>query len=298
MENFKNIFGSWMENDFLQRMVIILLCMVLVYFIDKALKRSLSKNVKSNENKYRVRKVISLFTYFLFSCVLLFVFRDKVGNIGATMGVIGAGVAFALQEVIISIAGWLNIIFTNNIMVGQRVRIANVKGDVIDIGVLSTTVMETGDWIAGDLYNGSIVTIANSFVFKERVHNYSAEYPFLWDEVTVPIRTGSDYHLARKIFTEVLNDICGDFSKASSESWTQLTNKYRIEEAQVAPMVTLSFDENWITFTLRYIVNYKKRRTTKDLIYTRLLDEIAKQQGVIAIAASTLEVSTFSDEKE
>jgi small-conductance mechanosensitive channel len=99
---------------------------------------------------------------------LLFVFRDKVGSIGATMGVIGAGVAFALQEVIISVAGWLNIIFTNNIMVGQRVRIANVKGDVIDIGVLSTTVMETGDWIAGDLYNGSIVTIANSFVFKER----------------------------------------------------------------------------------------------------------------------------------
>lgn len=298
MENYKDIFSSWVENDFLQRMVIILLCMVFVYFIDKALKRSLSKNVKSNENKYRVRKVISLFTYFLFSCVLLFVFRDKVGNIGATMGVIGAGVAFALQEVIISIAGWLNIIFTNNIMVGQRVRIANVKGDVIDIGVLSTIIMETGDWIDGDLYNGSIVTIANSFVFKERVHNYSAEYPFLWDEVTVPIRTDSDYHLARKIFTEVLNDICGDFSKASAESWTQLTNKYRIEEAQVAPMVTLSFDENWITFTLRYIVNYKKRRTTKDLIYTRLLDEIAEQKGLISIAASTLEVSTASDEKE
>ena len=134
--------SDWMENEFLQRLGIILVSVVLVFFIDKALKRSLSKNLKSNENKYRARKVISLFAYFLLSFVILFVFRDKVGNIGATMGVIGAGVAFALQEVIISIAGWLNIIFTNSVAVGQRVRIGQLKGDVIDIGVLSTTVME------------------------------------------------------------------------------------------------------------------------------------------------------------
>jgi hypothetical protein len=70
-----------------------------------------------------------------------------------------------------------------------------------------------------------------------------------------------------------------------------LTNKYQVEDAQVMPMVSLKFDENWITFTLRYVVDYKKRRGTKDLIYTKLLDEIAKYDNIIMIATTTLEIS-------
>ena len=113
------------------------------------------------------------------------------------------------------------------------------------------------------LYNGRIVTLSNSFVFKEKVHNYSAEYPFLWDEIQIPIRTESDYKQAKEVFVKVLDEVCGDYANRSKDEWQKMANKYRIEDAQVEPMVTLEIHENWILFTLRYIVDYKKRRFTK-----------------------------------
>ena len=85
--------------------------------------------------------------------------------------------------------------------------------------------------------------------------NCTAEYPFLWDELTIPVRTESDYKLARKIFTDVLNEVCSNYAQNSEAKWNELANKYKVEQAQVQPMVTLKFDENWITFTLRYVVD-------------------------------------------
>lgn len=260
-------------------------------------KRALNRTIKSTDNKYKARKAVTLSSYLLLVVVVLFVYSDKLGNVGVALGVAGAGIAFALQEVIVSLAGWLTIVLTSSISVGQRIKVGEVKGDIIDIGILTTTIMEVGDWVDGDLYNGRIVSLANSFVFKGTLHNYSAEYPFLWDELTVPIRLGSDFHFARGLFENVLNEICGDYAAASEQGWHQLANRYRVEEARVKPMVALRFDENWITFTLRYVVDYKMRRSTKDRIFTRLLDEIAKHPDRISIAASTLEITVDNEDE-
>ena len=161
---------------------------------------------------------------------------------------------------------------------------------------MRTTIMEMGDWVEGDLYNGRILTLANSYVFKEKIHNYSAEYPFLWDEVKVPIRTESDHGLAREVFSKVVNDICGDYAIKSEKGWKNMANKFRVEQANVRPTVRLKFDENWITFTLRYIVDYKSRGTTKDKIYTALLKEIAKHDS-ITVATTTSEVTSIVKEE-
>jgi hypothetical protein len=295
MERFKLLINNWLNNDSFERFLIIGVGIIIVFIISRVLKNKLNKDLSNNQNKYKARKIVNLFSYILFIAIILFVYNDKLGNIGTALGVAGAGIAFALQEVIVSLAGWVNIMTTNQVVIGQRVKIGDVKGDIIDIGVLSTTIMEIGDWINGDLYNGRIITLSNSYIFKETVHNYSSEYPFLWDELTIPIRTESDYHLARSIFTKVLSETCDSYATKSSESWQKLTNKFNVEDAQVSPMVTLSFDENWITFTLRYVVDYKKRRGTKDIIYTKILDEIAKHDNIIMIATSTLEISNPSN---
>jgi len=205
------------------------------------------------------------------------------------LGVTGAGIAFALQEVIVSLAGWLTIVFGRVFKTGDRVQLGGIKGDVMDVGVLRTTIMEIGQWVDGDLYNGRIVLVANSFVFKEPVFNYSGDFTFLWDEIQVPIRLESDHVLARKVFTKVLNDICKEYAEQSEEEWTRLAFRYRVEPARVQPIVSMKFDQNWITFTLRYIVDYKLRRSTKDKIYTALLDEIVKHDN-IRIATTTSEV--------
>jgi small-conductance mechanosensitive channel len=298
MEKLKVTLTRLFEEPIFERLMAIAIGIVVILLISYLAKRALKRTIKSTDNKYRARKAVNIFSYALVISVVLFVYSDKLGNVGVALGVAGAGIAFALQEVIISIAGWFSIMIGGIVGIGQRIKVGDLKGDIIDIGVLNTTIMEIGDWVDGDLYNGRIVNISNSFVFKEKVHNYSAEYPFLWDEIVIPLRTMSDYKLARKVFMDVLNDICGTYASNSQKQWGKLTDNYRVEEAQVQPMVTLKFDENWISFTLRYIVDYKKRRSTKDVIYSRLLDEIAKYDDLIMIATSTLEITSVNKNDE
>lgn len=288
---------SWFATASVERAVFVLFGIIAVFLLVSFLKKGINSRVEDTNSRYRVRKTVNFIGYLMVVLVLLLVYGDKLGNVGVALGVAGAGIAFALQEVIMSFAGWLSIMITGNPSAGQRVKIGEVKGDIIDVGIMSTTVMEMGDWVEGDLYNGRIITMANSYVFKENIRNYSAEYPFLWDEIQVPIRTESDHVLARKVFTDVANEVCKDYAVRSEAQWKQLALKFKVEPARVLPFVTLKFDQNWITFTLRYIVDYKTRRTTKDRIYTALLDEIAKHEN-ITVATTTSEVTSIVREPD
>jgi small-conductance mechanosensitive channel len=258
--------------------------------IGRALQRTVQRHVKDSSAKYRARKLVSFAVWIAAGLLLGSIFSDRLAGMTVAFGVAGAGVAFALQEVIASVAGWVAILFGEFYSTGDRVQLGGIRGDVIDIGVLRTTLMETGQWVAGELYNGRIVRIANSYVFKEPVFNYSADFPFLWDEITLPVRYGSDWKLAKTMLVDVADEICGDFALASRQAWLDAVNKYRLEEAKVEPMVTMAANDNWLEFTLRYTVDYRRRRMVKDQLFTRILEEIDASQDRIRLASATFEV--------
>ena len=137
------------------------------------------------------------------------IFQEKLGGLTIAIGVAGAVIAFALQEVIVSVAGWFAITFSHFYKTGDRIQLGGIKGDVIDIGILRTTIMEIGEWVKGDNYNGRVVRVANSFVFKEPVFNYSGDFPFLWDEISVPIKYGSDYSKTRHMQEKIAHQMFG-----------------------------------------------------------------------------------------
>ncbi len=141
-----------------------------------------------------------------------------------------------------------------------------------------------------DQYNGRIVRVANSFVFKEPVFNYSGEFPFLWDEIAVPVHLGSDVPTARALIARVAKDVVGAYSDAAEQAWEPMTRRYRIEKASVQPMIVMKFDASWIEFTLRYVVDYKARRVTKDQLFERILSEINATDGVVEVAGATLNI--------
>lgn len=282
---------SFLKSSLFENLALLIVITIIILVVMRFVKQTISKRINDTDNKYRARKAANIFGYVLIAACVLFVYSDKLGNIGITLGLASAGIALALQEVITSFAGWISILFTSQIKIGQRVKIGDLTGDIIDIGVLKTTLMEVGDWVNGDLYNGRITTISNSFVFKNPIQNYSADYPFLWDEIEIPIRTESDYKRARLVFEQVTANVCGNFAKSSQETWEAMSDKFRVENARVNPMISLKFDENWITFTIRYVVDYRNRRSTKDQLFTAILDALAKEEN-IAIGTSTLEVTS------
>lgn len=281
---------SWLFDPAVGKLVTASIGLIVIVVLVRLSQRSLGRYIQNTETRYRTRKVLTVLGYFVAFFFLGAVFSEKIGQFTVAFGVAGAGIAFALQEVIASIAGWLAVSFGGYYSSGDRIQLGGIRGDVIDIGVLRTTLMECGQWVNGDLYNGRIVRVANSFVFKEPVFNYSAHFPFLWDEVMVPIKYGCDYRMARKIIETVAEEVVGEYARSARQAWVDVVSKYMIEDAKVDPVVTMVANQNWIEFTLRYVVDYKLRRATKDRIFTRVLEEIDKTHDQVGIAASTLNI--------
>ncbi len=269
------------------RIATIFIGIAIIWVIIKSLQKNLFSKIKDNDNRYKAKKFGGFIGYLLTIILITVVYSDKLGGLTVALGVAGAGIAFALQEVIASFAGWLAIMFGGFYKSGDRVQLGGIKGDVMDIGVLRTTIMETGQWVDGDLYNGRIVLIANSFVFKEPVFNYSGEFPFLWDEIKIPIQFGSNYEKATKIFEQIGKEVAGDLTEKSKEKWSSLQSKYRLEDAQTEPMVSLTANDNWVEFTLRYVVSYRKRRATKTVLFTKILKEVEATGSEIKFASAT-----------
>ena len=259
----------------------------IIWILVKLVQKNLLSKIKENDNRYKAKKISGFLGFALSFLLVTVIYSNKLGGFTVAFGVAGAGIAFALQEVIASFAGWLAISFGGFYKSGDRVQLGGIKGDVMDIGVLRTTIMETGQWVDGDLYNGRIVMIANSFVFKEPVFNYSGDFPFLWDEIKIPIQFGSNYQKTKELLIAVGKEIAGDLTVKSHDKWISLQNKYRLEDAQTEPMVSLIANDNWVEFTLRYVVSYKKRRATKTELFTRILTEIEKPNSEIKFASAT-----------
>src|ERR1700735_4467095 len=146
----------------------------------RVLEQTLPRRFGRADARYRVRKFVVFCGYLAILLFLAMLFEDRLGRLSFALGVIGAGVAVALQDVVASIAGAFSIGFSNLYTVGDRVQIGETRGDVIDIGLLRTTLMETGDWVNRDLYNGRLVRIPNSLVLKASVFNYSQGFRFVW----------------------------------------------------------------------------------------------------------------------
>jgi small-conductance mechanosensitive channel len=272
------------------KIVTLLIGGIIIIIISRFIKKRIGKFIKENETKYKIRKIITFLTYLLVITFITIVFSDKLGGITVALGVAGAGIAFALQEVILSLAGWLAITFSNFYKIGDRVQVGGNVGDVIDIGLLRTTLMECRQWVSSDQYTGRIIRIANSYVFKDPVFNYSADFPFLWDEIKFPIRYNSNIDLTRKIIHDAAYEIVGSYILSAQKYWNEMLNKYIIEPAKVEPMIFLIANDNWLEFSLRYVVDYKSRRSTKDKLFTKIIKDIESTGSKVQIASSTFEL--------
>ena len=173
---------------------------------------------------------------------------------------------------------------------GDRIEINGIKGDVIDIDSIYTTMMEIGEWVSSDNYSGRIVKLSNAFVFRGPIYNYSRDFPFIWDEFDIPVRYGSDTELAKEIIMKIAGENLSEYVNASKNEWKTIVERYYIEDARVEPSLAISLNDNWIQFNLRYIVDYKRRRLTKHLLNELIISEIEKTGGKVQLASATVEI--------
>jgi len=262
----------------------------LVFALVAWIRRILKKKLPDNSMKYKSQKGIEIMGYFLVILITISYFTGSIKDFGLAIGLLTAGITITLQELILSIAGSFYIFFVKVYKPGDRIEINGIKGDVIDIDSIYTTMMEIGEWVSSDNYTGRIVKLSNSFVFKGPVYNYSQDFPFVWDEFNLPIRYGSDMELAKKIIVEVAQDKLSGYVQESIADWKGVVEKYYIEDAQVDPTLAITMTDNWTQMNLRYIVDYKKRRYVKHLLNEEIGRKIEATNGAVILASATFEV--------
>jgi small-conductance mechanosensitive channel len=253
-------------------------------------RKFIRKKQASTDTRYKSQKIIEVVGYLLILLVSISYFTGNIKDFALAIGLFTAGITITLQELILSIAGSVYIFFVQVYKPGDRIEINGIKGDVIDIDSIYTTMMEIGEWVSSDNYSGRIVKLSNSFVFKGPVYNYSSDFPFIWDEFNIPVRYGSDLELAKEIIVGIASEHLSGYVRSSISKWKSVVERYYIEDAQVEPTLALTMTDNWIQFNLRYIVDYKKRRYTKHVLNDLIHKAIEASEGKIVLASATLEV--------
>ena len=278
LEYITNWFSSHpTTTSIIKYIVWVLFIIGIIQFLRSFLKRRLPVA----NSRYKAQKAVEIFGYFFIIILTISYFTGSIKDFTLAIGLFSAGIAITLQELFLSLAGSIN----------------GIKGDVIDIDSIYTTMMEIGQWVTSDNYSGRIVKLSNAFVFKGPVYNYSKDFPFIWDELDVMIRYKSDMEMTKQIMISVASEILSDYTAASKEKWGEIVNKFYIEDAILDPTLAITLTDNWVKFNLRYIVDYKKRRLTKSLLHNAIHDKINKTDGLVELASTTVEVIRIPDIK-
>ncbi|WP_179320325.1 mechanosensitive ion channel family protein [Winogradskyella helgolandensis] len=293
-----DLVNKWINtNPVLVSIIKFMIALVLILIVIQLLRRYLKKKISNTVIRYKAQKGIEFIGYVILIFLAIVYFSGSIKDFTIIIGLFTAGLAFTLQELILSIAGSVYIFLVKVYKPGDRIEINGIKGDVIDVDSIYTTMMEIGQWVSSDNYSGRIVKLSNAFVFKGPIYNYSQDFPFIWDEFNLPIRYGSDIDLAKSIILKIASETLSDYTAKSKEQWNEVVNKFYIEDAEVDPTLAISLTDNWIQFNLRYIVDFKKRRLTKHTLNEKILLEIEKTNGKIILASTTIELIKIPDLK-
>jgi len=287
---------NFLKDPLAAKVLKLLLWIIFIVFSIGFLRKLLKKRISDVTIRYKAQKGVELVGYFLIFFLILISFTVKsIADYTIIIGLFTAGITFTLQELILSITGSFYIFFVRVYKPGDRIEINGIKGDVIDIDSIYTTLMELGEWVSSDNYSGRIVKISNSFVFKGPIKNYSMDFPFLWDELNIMITYESDIALAKKIILDDATDLLSEYTKNSLTKWKEMVAHYYIEDATLEPTVALKITDNWIEINLRYITDYKRRRITKNQLFERIQQSIFASNGKVVLASTTLQLLKIPD---
>lgn len=262
------------------------------YFIDNWL----SKRVFPKKAQFSFRRVANLVYIIAVSIALLAIWIQDISLLLVSTGIVGAGIAVALQDVFKNVAGGILLLVNRAYKIGDRIEVNGKYGDVLDIGLFDTTLLEIKEWIDGDQATGRITVIPNAFVLSKQFNNYNKQYAFIWDEISIPITYDSDWKEAYKIITAIVNDQTKEASDRADKALMSLGERYYLTKRYANSAIYITLTDNWIAFKIRYITEVHNRRTVNSQISQRILQEIQESSN-IHIASTTLSVSGQLDVK-
>jgi small-conductance mechanosensitive channel len=214
--------------------------------------------------------------------ILLILFGPPT-QLSTMIGLVSAGLTVAMKDFIVAFFGWFTLMGKNGIRVGDWVEIEGVSGEVIEIGLLKTVLLELGNWTQTGHPTGRRVTFSNSFAMERHYFNFSTTGQWLWDEIQLTIPSAGDpYEMAQKIREIVERETQADAGEAAKD-WQRVTQQYGAREFSAGPAVSLRPGANGLEVLVRYITRAPQRNIVKSKLLqaiVELLRRPASKAGV------------------
>lgn len=298
-----------MNAESAKKLLFTLIFIFVVIALVKLLRRLTRWALHDRANQpmgFWIRQGINLTGAILLVFGIASIWFDDPTRLATALGLVTAGLAFALQKVISAIAGYFVILRGKTFGVGDRIVMGGVRGDVIALDFTQTSIMEMGQpphvqkdepamWVRSRQYTGRIVTVSNARIFDEPVYNYTREFPFLWEELQIPIPYDADRAGAERILLEVAARYSVRLEELSAEALDEMKRRYFMKTANVQPHVYMRLTDNWVELTVRFVARDHGIRELKDAISRDVLCEL--EAARIPIASTTLNVAIQGGEK-
>jgi small-conductance mechanosensitive channel len=283
-----------------KKLLFTLVLVVLVMLVNRLLRRVVRGTTKQGERSaFWGRQAVGVLTAVILVIVIASVWFDDPARLTTAVGLVTAGLAFALQRVVTALAGYVLILRGNTFNVGDRIVMGGVRGDVVALGFLQTTIMEMGQpppvqnadpamWVKARQYTGRFVTVSNAKVFDEPVFNYTREFPYLWEEMTVPISYKDDRAAAERILLGAAERHTVKIADVGEPALAELERRFAIKRSDAHPRVYWRMTDNWLEMTVRFIVKEHGVRDLKDAMTRDVLAGL--DRAGIGIASATFEI--------
>lgn len=293
--------GANAENakKLLLTIALLLIMLAFVWLLRRA-ARSLLRGREYQRTEFWTRQGISLAAAVLIFLGVVSIWFDEPARLTTALGLLTAGLAFALQKVITAIAGYFVILRGKTFNVGDRIVMGGVRGDVVRLDFTQTTIMEMGQpppvqkddpamWVQSRQYTGRIVTVSNARIFDEPVYNYTRDFPYLWEEMQVPVPYTADYRRAERILLEAAEHHSLPLESLSAQALEEMSRRYFMKPSEVRPRVYVRLTDNWIELTVRFMAREHAVREQKDAMSREILEAFGR--AGISVASTTVELT-------
>jgi small-conductance mechanosensitive channel len=272
-----------------------ILAVVILVSLRHLVLRFVHRRTEDIRLHYRARKVTAYAAALLAVVIMARIWFQGFREISTYLGLLSAGIAIALKDLVASIAGWAYLLWRRPFEVGDRIQIGEHAGDVIDIRLFRFTLMEIGNWVEGDQSTGRAIHIPNSRVITDVIANYTRGFEYLWNELPVMVTFESNWERAKKILEEIAGSRGERTRKAAEESARRAARKALVHFRILTPRVWTSVGDSGVVLTIRYLCEPRARRSTAEELWEEILRAFRKCDD-IDLAYPTVRRYINSDE--
>ena len=288
---------EYFKNDIVENIMKSGVALGLVYIILYFVRQFINSLNISISLRHQYRKRAGYIATLVFLLILIPIWAGSTQQWATVLSVIGAGIALALHEVLLNFAGWFYIIVRRPYRTGDRIEMDGVKGDVIDIGALQTTLLEIGNWVDGDQSTGRVVHMPHGQLFRNPLYNYTQGFEFIWNEFAVLITFESNWESAKAILLKCGEEESKEAQETVRSRIDRMAREYLIYYRNYSPIVYIQIKDSGIQLTLRYLSEAKKRRGGIHTISQKVLKEISAAPD-IEFAYTTYRIYRRGEEGE